>query len=65
MVKKVFLRLQNIKKAFTFCKKTSLSCCKKYPLNPPETIRSVPNFKKIKSREHSSIPILPGTATAF
>ena len=48
--------------------KSSLSCWEKQPLPPKRKPNGLYRFlfkKQIKSREHSSKPTLPGTATAF
>ena len=50
-------------------KKSSLSCWKKSAPPPPPPPNQKTNglslIKKIESREHSAMPTLPGTATAF
>ena len=53
--------------AFTLSKKkSSFIYWKKQPLPHQKTnCSSCPEIKKIKSREDSSIPTLPGTATEF
>ena len=54
------------KKYFDFVyKKSSLSCWKKISPCPPTRKKGLSLIKKIKSREHSAMPTLPGTATAF